>query len=318
MMTPFFCWIIGRRYAISYAMMRSDTIKESSILIGAHFSIAGGLHKAIERATDYRCNAVQIFTKNASTWKERHVLKADIHRFRVALKQSDIRCVCSHGAYLINLASPEKRKSHRSIRALRAELIRSASLSIPFVIIHPGAHMGSGMSRGLERIASSVHTVLRALPDNPCRLLLETTAGQGSSVGHTFEQLAFIRKKTGYKNRIGFCFDTSHVFAAGYDLRTRQSYRQTMDDFDRVIGLDALHIMHLNDAKRDLGSRVDRHEHIGEGKIGAACFRFIMNDPRLASVPKILETPKMKGGKDADRLNLNRLRAFVKKPAPTT
>lgn len=281
------------------------------ILLGAHFSIAGGLHKAVFTASEYGCTALQIFTKNASTWKERRLSAYDIEKFDVARKQSGIKSVCSHTSYLINLASPERSKYERSIEALQHELVRSSELSIPYVIMHPGAHMGMGEDKGLRRIAEGINTVFDRVPDTTCQVLLETTAGQGSNLGHTFEHLAAISDMVEAKDRIGFCLDTCHVFAAGYDLRTREAFDKTMKSFDRALSLKRLCVIHLNDAKKGLGSRIDRHEHIGQGAIGIDGFRFIMNDLPLKALPKILETPKEKGPVDYDHLNLKRLRSLV-------
>ena len=285
--------------------------KQSTLLLGAHFSIAGGLHKAVFTASEYGCTALQIFTKNASTWKERRLSSHDIEQFDIARKQRGIRWICSHAAYLINLASPDRRKYERSIKALEHELIRSSQLSIPYVIMHPGSHMGAGEDKGLRRIAEGINRVFLHVPDATCQLVLETTAGQGSNLGYTFEQLAAISHMVKAKTRIGVCLDTCHVFAAGYDLRTKTAYQQTMQAFDRIIGLDRLCVIHLNDAKKGLGSRTDRHEHIGKGAIGIDAFSFILNDPQLKGLPMILETPKKKGPIDYDRMNLNRVRSLI-------
>jgi deoxyribonuclease-4 len=285
--------------------------QEEGILLGAHFSIAGGLHKALLTAQEYGCTALQIFTKNASTWKERRLLTREIEQFQAARKQSGVRSICAHAAYLINLASPDRRKYEKSIMALEQELIRSSQLGIPHVIMHPGAHMGTGEEKGLGRIAEGINTVFDHVPETTCRVLLETTAGQGSNLGYTFEHLAGIADRVDAKNRIGFCFDTCHVFTAGYDLRTKMAYGQTMKAFDTTLGFERLHVIHLNDAKKGLGSRTDRHAHIGEGGMGIETFRFIMNDSRLKAIPKILETPKETGPVDYDRLNLERLRSLI-------
>jgi deoxyribonuclease-4 len=284
---------------------------EEGILLGAHFSIAGGLHKALLTAQAYGCTALQIFTKNASTWKERRLSTREIEQFQATRKQSEVRSICAHAAYLINLASPDRCKYEKSIMALEQELIRSSQLGIPHVIIHPGAHMGIGEEKGLRRIAEGINTVFDHVPETTCRVLLETTAGQGSNLGYTFEHLAGIADRVDAKNRIGFCFDTCHVFAAGYDLRTKMAYGQTMKAFDTTLGLERLHVIHLNDAKKGLGSRTDRHAHIGEAGMGIDTFRFIMNDARLKAIPKILETPKETGPVDYDRLNLERLRNLI-------
>lgn len=296
---------------MSAPQTKRDNHDDQMILIGAHFSIAGGLHKALFTAHGYGCTALQIFTKNANTWNERTLTDQDIELFNAAREQTGIRSICSHTAYLINLASPEPHKYEQSIKALEQELLRSSRLTIPYVIMHPGAHMGMGEDNGLRRIAEGINRVFDRVPGATSRLLLETTAGQGSNLGYTFEQLAAISDMVKAKEKIGFCFDTCHVFAAGYDLRTTMDYQKTMKAVDRVLGLERLCVIHLNDAKKGLGSRVDRHEHIGEGAIGIDAFRFIMNDPYFKAVPKILETPKVKGAVDDDHINLERLRALV-------
>jgi deoxyribonuclease-4 len=285
--------------------------QKRQILLGAHFSIAGGLHKAILTASEYGCTALQIFTKNATTWKERTLSHQEVERFNEVRELTAIQSICSHTSYLINLASPEPSKYDRSLKALENELLRSSLLSIPYVIMHPGSHMGAGEDKGLQRIAQGINTIFDRSPNITCRLLLEATAGQGSSLGHTFEQLARISDSVERQERIGFCFDTCHVFAAGYDICGKKAYQGTMQSLDRIIGIDRLCVIHLNDAKKGLAARVDRHEHIGEGKIGIDAFGFIMNDSRLKTVPKILETPKKKGSVDYDQINLNRLRALV-------
>ncbi len=198
-----------------------------------------------------------------------------------------------------------------SCHALKQELIRSSILDIPLVVLHPGAHMGKGKDKGIEKIVLSINEIFAQTPDIQARLLLETTAGQGSGLGHTFEQLASIMDKIENKNRIGICLDTSHVFAAGYDIRTPESYRKAMDAFDAIIGFENLYFVHVNDSKKEMGSRVDRHEHIGKGYIGIQAFELMMNDMRFWDIPKIIETPKQKDGQDMDRMNLKRLRSLV-------
>ena len=281
-------------------------------LLGAHFSIAGGIHKALYTARDYRCTAVQIFTKNASTWKERILSDQDMEAFDRARQETDITAIASHTAYLINLGSPEKKKFDRSCSALIQEMARAFQLGIPMVVHHPGAHMGAGEAAGIKRIAEGLNRVLGESPGIGPRLLLETCAGQGTTLGHTFEQLTAIVEKIKQPERLGFCLDTCHIFAAGYDIRTETAYHKTMAAFDAVLGLDRLKVIHLNDALRDLGSKVDRHTHIGKGEIGLPGFSLIMNDERLAHIPKILETPKKEGGIDWDRRNLDCLRAMLR------
>jgi deoxyribonuclease-4 len=290
--------------------MDSRNDRNGNVLLGAHFSIAGGLHKAVETASRYECPVLQIFTKNAATWKERHLSAQEIERFRRARRKGNIELICSHAAYLINLASPDRAQYNRSVEALGNELRRSSQLAIPYVVLHPGAHMGQGEEQGLRRVAKAINTVFEQVPGWEGLLLLETTAGQGTSLGFTFEHLAAILDRVEAQEKLGFCFDTCHVFVAGYDLRTRTRYNKTMSAFDRLLGLERLRVIHANDAKGALGSRVDRHEHIGKGAIGMNAFRFIMNDSRLRSVAKIIETPKC-SRLDHDRVNLDRLRRLV-------
>jgi deoxyribonuclease-4 len=267
-------------------------------LIGAHLSIAKGLHRALYKARAYGCTALQIFTKNASTWKERTLDQDDIDRFHQARKEANVIDIVSHTSYLINLATPEKKKF-------------VLSYNIPFIVLHPGAHMGKGVEKGIEKIAAGINDVFAQTPGIKTRLLFETTAGQGSGIGHTFEQLASIMDKIENQDRCGICLDTSHIFAAGYDIRTEKSYGKTINMFDAIIGINNLYAIHLNDSKKALGSRVDRHEHIGEGYIGMNMFKLLMNDKRFKDIPKIIETPKIKDGRDADEINLNRLRSLI-------
>ena len=281
------------------------------LLIGAHFSIAGGLHKALLTAQRYRCTAVQIFTKNATTWKERIITQEESDLFRKVRGQTGVKAVASHASYLINLASPEERKHDMSKQAFACELKRSAMLDIPYVVLHPGSHMGTGEETGLARIAEAINQVFDHVSPSGTRLLLETTAGQGSNLGYTFEQLAFLIKSIRDKDRVGVCLDTCHVFAAGYDIRTPKTYNKTMEEFDTVIGLSNLYLIHVNDSRNELGSRKDRHEHIGKGFIGPDAFAEIMNDTRLEDIPKILETPKGDGKTDYDAINLKALRDFI-------
>jgi deoxyribonuclease IV len=283
-----------------------------SCLLGAHFSIAKGLHQALFTARDYGCTAVQVFTKNSNTWKEKTLSNEDIRLFEEARKKTNIQHIASHTSYLINLASPEKKKYAMSREALKQELIRCAALKIPLVVLHPGSHMESGVEAGIERIASAVNGVFDGLPGNPTQLLLETTSGQGFNLGHTFEQLAVIMGKIEHRDRLGVCLDTCHIFAAGYDLRTKAAYQKTMMTFESVIGFDHLYWIHLNDSMREMGTRVDRHEHIGQGFIGEKAFKLLMNDSRLRNIPKVLETPKGEGEKDWDQINLAKLRGFLR------
>ncbi|MBW1955414.1 MAG: deoxyribonuclease IV [Deltaproteobacteria bacterium] len=292
--------------------MKTNIHKAERILLGAHFSIAKGLDRAVYDAAGYGCTALQIFTKNASTWKERTVSREEILAFEKAKTQTGITRIASHAAYLLNLASPEPKKYRVSVAALTRELERCAALDLPFLILHPGNHMGAGEAEGIKRIASGINTVFDEVKAPRTQLLLETTAGQGSSVGGRFEHIRSIMEGITDSKGVGACLDTSHIFAAGYDIRTRETYEKTLDAFDEIIGLDRLAVIHLNDAKRGLGSGVDRHEHIGRGQIGLDAFRFIMQDPRFEGIPKIIETPKNEGDTDYDRINLDRLRSLLK------
>ena len=281
-------------------------------LLGAHFSIAKGLHDAVYQAASYGCNTLQLFTKNATTWKERIVTPTETARFKAAVAETGIQSIAAHTSYLINLASPDPKKHDASCRALRQELMRASALEIPSCILHPGAHMDSGVDAGLSKISASINQIFAETPGITSRLLLETTAGQGSGLGHTFEQLAQIIAAIAPKERMGICLDTCHIFAAGYDIRTQEAYEQTMNHFDTILGLDKLFAIHINDSKKDLGSRVDRHTHIGKGNIGVNAFKFFLNDPRLANIPKLLETAKKEGDIDWDQRNLDLLRSLVK------
>ena len=282
-------------------------------LLGAHFSIAGGLEKALYTAAEYGCTAAQLFTKNANTWKERDIAAAEIERFSAAIQQTGITEIASHTSYLINLAAPDKKKHRKSCAALSRELVRASQLAIPYVVLHPGAHMGEGETAGLSRIIDSIDRVLEDATELNTRLLVESTAGQGSGVGHRFEQIARIVEAVAAKDRIGVCLDTCHIFAAGYDIRTKEGVAETLSEFDRIVGLERLYLIHLNDSKKDLAGRVDRHEHIGQGKIGKEGFEAIMTEPRLRNIAKIIETPKKEGGKDWDRVNLDLLRSFTQR-----
>ncbi|MEW5909244.1 MAG: deoxyribonuclease IV [Thermodesulfobacteriota bacterium] len=276
-------------------------------LLGAHLSIAEGLSEALYRAKKYNCTALQIFTKNAVTWKERNISEEEIHAFDKARSETGIVQIASHAAYLLNIASEDKKKRRISIHGLAQELIRSARLEIPYVVLHPGSHMGSGEEAGIRNVADGVNDVLKETDPSTPRLLLETTAGQGSGIGYAFGQLADMLSRINTPNRVGICLDTSHIFAAGYDIRTQEAYDRTMEHFSDVIGFDRLYLIHLNDAKKELGSRVDRHEHIGKGFIGLEGFALVMNDPRFCMIPKIIETPKGGADIDFDRINLDRL-----------
>lgn len=276
-------------------------------LLGAHMSIAGGHALAIDRAMAIGMTACQIFTKNANQWNAKPIPPEGAEGFRTRVAESDVAFIVAHDSYLINLASPDDTLRERSTAAFGDELERCGLLGVPFLVTHPGAHMGTGVEEGVHRVAESLNRIFGDLPDLEVTVLLETTAGQGTTLGRTFEELASILELVEDQSRVGVCFDTCHVFAAGYDIRDEAGYGATMQSFDEIIGFARLHVFHLNDSKKVLGSHVDRHTHIGEGEIGPEAFRMIVNDERFAGHPGILETPKDDTGED-DRRNLAALR----------
>jgi len=285
------------------------------VLLGAHMSIAGGAHLAIERACSINCTAMQIFVKNNMQWFARPLSTGEIRAFLDHQRREQLASVFAHANYLINLAAINPQFHANSLRALAEELIRADHLELPFLVMHPGAHLGAGEEAGLEKIAASIDAIWRVIPNVKTKIALETTAGQGSCLGHCFEQIAHIINNVRAPERLCVCLDTAHVFAAGYEITNEKSTRRMFAEFDRVIGLDRLVALHLNDSKTARGSRVDRHEHIGKGQIGLEAFRFIMRDRRFRKIPKVLETPK---GKELaeDIENLRILRDLISKPAP--
>ena len=287
--------------------------RAAKLLLGAHVSIAGGVHRAIERGEALRCTALQVFTRNNVQWRAAPLSDEEAERFRSAWAASGIGPIVAHANYLIDLASADARVAGRSLDGLVVEFQRAAALGLRWVVLHPGSHGGMGEEAGLRQAASLARRALDAAADLPVGLLLETTAGQGTSLGYRFEQLAWLLDAIGVPDRLGVCFDTCHVFAAGYDLRSEEGCRGVLADFGRLIGLERLRAFHLNDAKRDLGSRVDRHEHIGRGELGRAAFRRLLHDARFAAVPKLLETPKEDFQRDDwDRVNLAVLRRLAR------
>jgi deoxyribonuclease-4 len=247
---------------------------------------------AIERACSIGCTAMQIFVKNNMQWFARPFTREEICFFLKHGQRHQLASVFAHANYLINLAATNPQFHANSLRALAEELLRADQLELPFLVIHPGAHLGAGEEAGLNTIVASLDQVFRRLPKIKTQIALETTAGQGSCLGHRFEHIAYITENVHQPERLCVCLDTAHVFAAGYDLGNRVAIRNTFREFDRVIGLDRLAAIHVNDSKAAHGSRVDRHEHIGKGALGLEPFRLIMNDPNLACLPKVLETPK--------------------------
>jgi deoxyribonuclease-4 len=294
-------------------------------LFGAHMSIAGGLHKALELAQAHGCQTVQLFTASPQNWavqpsprgkttfrSARELTLEEVQSFRRTLRKSRLRQPISHDSYLINLASPEDSLYRRSIEALVVEMQRAEQLGLRYLVIHPGSPVDAGEEAGLARIASALDQVQRRCPGYRVQILLETTAGQGSSLGHRFEHLARLLALVAEPQRYGVCFDTCHVFAAGYALAPEAEYRATMRAFDKVVGLSRLRVFHLNDSLKPQGSRIDRHAHIGQGCLGLEPFRLLVNDPRFRNRPMVLETPKEGPDGDAmDAINLATLRGLV-------
>lgn len=284
-----------------------QTSKET--LLGAHVSIAGGLHNAIDIGTDLECNAIQIFTRSNRQWAFDLLDEAEAQAFKEAQKDSPIKAVVSHASYLINIGSPKPLVRNRSLKALIAEYTRCTQADIPYLVLHPGACLESDEATCIGQISDLLSQTLAAVK-SPTKILLENMAGQGSCIGKNFEQIAQIRSLTEQNKKIGVCFDTCHAFAAGYDFTTEKSYNDLWNSFDKIIGLNHLCAMHLNDSQKERGSHIDRHEDIGQGKIGLKAFRFIMNDERFRGIPKIIETPQ---SSPADHIrNLRVLKKLVK------
>ena len=274
-------------------------------------SIRGGASMAIERARSIGCTAMQIFVKNNMQWFARPLTPEEIRAFLNHVQRGELLSVFGHANYLINLAATNPQFHANSIRALAEELVRADQLELPFLVLHPGAHLGAGEEAGLKKIADSVDEVFRKIPKAKTKIALEITAGQGSCIGHRFEHLAHIIANVREPERLRVCLDTAHLFAAGYEIGSESGVRKTFHEFDRVIGRNRLVAIHVNDSKTGRGSRVDRHEQIGKGRIGLDAFRFIMQSPRFRKIPKVLETPK---GKDLaeDVINLETLRRLVR------
>ncbi len=277
--------------------------------LGAHMSISGGLHKAIDRAVAAGCGTLQIFTRSSNQWKGKPVSDKDSELFRQKFADSGLHEVISHDIYLINLAAAPGDTRDKSLAAFADEMSTCAQLGIKKIVMHPGSHTTDTQQAGLERVISAFDQLFALVPQYEGLILLETTAGQGTNLGRTFEELQIIIKGSKYPDRFGICFDTCHTFAAGYNIATPEGYTDVMEQFDSLLGVDRLHCFHFNDSKKGLGSRVDRHEHIGKGTLGLEPFRFIMNDQRFVKIPKILETPKGDSD-DMDRVNMELLRGL--------
>ncbi len=279
----------------------------SAKFLGAHVPTSGGLPTAIERALAIGCTAVQVFTTSPRQWASRPLSPEIVAKWRSEVARSGITKFVSHDSYLVNLSSRNPENIAKSIEFLKNEMIRCSELEIPYVVSHMGGYKDRTVVDCLPIVAENALRVLAETPDN-VTLLMETTAGQGEALNSRFEEIAMIMELTKNPARLQVCLDTCHIFAAGYDIRTQETYEQTFESFDRLIGISAIRCIHCNDSKKKFGTRVDRHEHIGDGEIGIEAFRLLVNDPRFSEVPIVLETP------DAEEMhgeNLRRLRALI-------
>jgi deoxyribonuclease-4 len=261
------------------------------VLLGAHTSTSGGVSQAVGRAQACGFTAAQIFVKNNKQWFAPPLGREEIAEFRARRLESGIYFF-AHNSYLINLGSQDPQMFSTSVRAMTAELERAEALGLPFIVMHPGSHGGAGEEAGLKRIAQGLAQIAGATPGFACRMALEITAGQGKSLGYRLEHLASLLQQVTDASRLGICLDTAHLYAAGYNIKTQKGYQETMAQVEKLFGSRRVLGLHLNDSKVPLGKRVDRHEHLGEGEIGLDCFKWIVKDPRWASIPKVLETPK--------------------------
>lgn len=281
------------------------------MFFGAHMSTGGGVWKALQRGAEIGCDAVQIFVKNNMQWFGKPYAPNDLALYGNELAAQKVQAVFGHAGYLINLGAPASPNRENSLKSLLQEIQLATQLGVPFLVMHPGAHLGAGDQAGIAQIVAGLNEVFRATKQAPVRIALENTAGQGTCLGHQIAHLAAIFDAVDDPKRLGVCLDTAHFFAAGYDIRTPKGWDAAMAEVDKLIGLKQVLAFHLNDSKTDLGSRVDRHDHIGKGKIGKEAFRHIVNDPRLKKLPGCLETPKSKDLHE-DVENLRTLRDLVR------
>jgi len=283
----------------------------NEVLLGAHMSIAGGLEKAIHNGKKLGCKTIQIFTKNNTQWRSRPLLENEVEKFVLISRNSNINPIFAHTSYLINLVSGNKTTSRKSYKSFIDEIQRAELLEIPYIVMHPGSTLGKSVKTGINIISDIFNKIFSEKKEDKLMICIETTAGQGSSIGYRFEQIAEIMEKIEKNHRFCVCLDTCHIFSAGYDIRNEKSYNKTMCESESVIGLNRLKIIHMNDSKSELGSRINRHQHIGKGFIGLKAFELIMNDEKLKRIPKIIETPKGKSLRE-DIINMNLLRSLIK------
>jgi deoxyribonuclease-4 len=285
-------------------------MKKSKILLGAHMSIAGGVHTAVDRATSVGCTALQVFTKNNNQWNGKPFTEEDIAQYKKKIAAAGVAPVVSHDSYLINLCGTNPDILNKSRAAFIDELERCEVLGIPLLNFHPGSHLGLGDEEGIKGICESLNIAHAETKGFSVKSVLEATAGQGTNIGYKFEHLRAIIDGVEHPERMAVCIDTCHIFAAGYDISTEKGYEETFTLFDEIVGLERLIAFHVNDSKKGLGSHVDRHEHIGKGMIGLTGFRLLMNDARFANIPKILETPKSDDLHE-DVENMNVLKSLI-------
>jgi deoxyribonuclease IV len=282
--------------------MTRRTPKKRRLCLGSHLSVAGGVSNAVTGAIQLDLESLQIFTKNASRWEQKPTDPEEVDRFLARREEwGKEKPVLSHDSYLINLASGDRVLREKSIAALRDELERARILELDGVVMHPGAHVGDGVEKGLQRVAEALRCILDETPEGSTRFLLENTAGGGTTLGRSFEELAIVLEGVDAPERMGVCLDTCHMFAAGYDIRKPAGCKAMTEEIDSVIGAEQVRCWHFNDSKGTCGSHLDRHQHIGQGELGVSPFRQILKDERFFGVPKILETPKKD---DMDPVNL--------------
>ncbi len=282
----------------------------AGVLIGAHTSTSGGVSQAIPRAQACGFTAAQIFVKNNKQWFAPPLAESEIKQFRAAQAASGIYFF-AHNSYLINLASQDATMFSTSVKSMTAELERAEALGLPFIVMHPGSHGGAGEEAGLRRIVQGLNEIINTTSGFRCRMALEITAGQGKALGYRLEHLSWLMENVSNEKRFGTCLDTAHLYAAGYNVKTREGYEETVAQVEKLLGTKCVLALHLNDSKVPLGKRVDRHEHLGLGEIGLDCFKWIVQDPRWASIPKVLETPKSEDMHE-DVANLKKLASYMR------
>ncbi|MHC5020585.1 MAG: deoxyribonuclease IV [Planctomycetota bacterium] len=298
--------------------MAAASSAASRPLLGAHVSAAGGVHEAVPRADELGCEAVQVFTRNQRTWKTKALTDEVIAEWRARFKQSPLQKAVAHDSYLINLGSAEKELHDKSMQAFREEMENADALGLLGVVFHPGAHMKKGEEWGIERVRATVQTLLDATPKQKTMLLFENAAGQGTTLGRTLEEIGAMITGLTPRKRVGVCIDTCHLFAAGYDFRTKKNYEAVMRGIEETIGVKRVKCFHLNDSQKELGCRVDRHANIGQGHIGEGAFKLLLRDDRWAGVPMVLETPGGPDGWAKDLATLRRLGGYPKSKTAKT